>query len=167
MKFFLALVILAVVGLVGWYGYCPFPVMDDFRVAAASGKPEAILPFMDMPALKGNIGDFVKARFNRTDNPSANLSPEEIQGMVDSFTTPANILLILKGVKVEPGRAMPDVPVDDKTPHPVEAHYESPGVYAIDVYLSQVQTEDNKVSLLFDRDGWFNWKLSAIRFSWS
>jgi hypothetical protein len=166
MKVFIAIVVLAVVGLVGWYAYCPFPVMDDFQAAVDSGKPEALTPFIDMPALKKNITEFVTARFNQTNNPSGNLSPDQIQSIVDGFTTPANLLLILKGVKVEPGRALPDV-VDDKTPHPVEKHYETPGVYAIDVYLSQVQTQDNKVSLLFVRDGWFDWKLSAIRFSWN
>ncbi|HVZ81833.1 MAG TPA: hypothetical protein VHE12_13685 [bacterium] len=166
MKFFLAIFLLAVAGLVGWYGYCVVPVMQDFQAAADTGKPEAILPFIDMPSLKKDITEFVKNRFNRTDNPATNPSAEQIQEMVDSFTTPANILLILKGVKVEPGRAVPAV-MDDKTPHPVEKHYESPGVYAIDIYLSQVQTPDNKVSLLFERQGWFDWKLSAIRFSWS
>ncbi len=167
MKWFLAFVILAVVGLAGWYGYCPNPVMDDFQAAVDSGKPEAIQPFMDIPSLKKNVMDYVKLRFNHADNPSADMSPDQIQAIVDSFVTPKTIQLMMKGIKLEPGSNLPDAVPDAKSGFPIDKHYESPDVYAIDVYLSQVQTPDNRMSLLFERDGWFDWKLAAFRFSWS
>jgi hypothetical protein len=166
MKLFLALFLLAVAGVVGWYAYCPNPVMDDFQAAVDSGKAESLAPFLDVPALKKNVSDFAKLRYNRADTPSANLTPDQIQAIVDSFVTPDNILLIMKGIPIEPGSAPPAV-TDDKTPHPVEKHYETPDVYAIDIYKTQVETPDNKVSLLFERDGWFDWKLAAFRFSWN
>lgn len=167
MKFFLALVVLASVGLVGWYGYCVNPVMDRFQSAVDSGKPDAVLPFLDMAALKKNVGDFVKLRYSRPDNPAANLSPDAIQQIVDSYVTPANIILFMKGVEFQPGQNPPDLSGSAPKPLPIEMHYESPQVYAVDIYLSQVKTPDNRFSLLFARDGWFDWKLSALRFSWS
>ncbi len=165
MKLFLALFLLAVGGLVGWYFYCVNPVMDDFQAAVDSGKPETLSPFMDIPALKKNAGDFVKLRFNKTDNPSGNLGPDQIQSIVDSYVTPNNILLIMKGVYLEPGMNPPDS-TDDKTPHPIDKHFTGPDVYAIDIYKTQVQTPDNKLTLIFQRDGWFGWKLSGYGFSW-
>ena len=166
MKLFLALFLLAVAGAVVWYGYCPIPAMIDFQTAVDAGKPEALTPFLDIPSLRKNAADFARLRYNHADNPSANLTDEQVQAIVDSFVTPANILLIMQGVALEPGSAPPTA-TDDKTPHPVEKHYETPDVYAIDIYKTAVQTPDNKESLLFERDGWFGWKLSAIRFSWN
>ena len=167
MKWFLVLVVLAVVGLAGWYGYCVFPVMDDFQAAVDSGKPEALQPFLDIPALKKNVSDYTKLRYNRTDNPAGNMSPDEIQGIVDSFVTPKTIQLVMKCVKVEPGSNEPDTVPTGAPPFAIEKHYETPDVYAIDAYLSQVQTPDNRVTLLFQRDGWFGWKLTAFRFAWN
>jgi hypothetical protein len=165
-KLFLAFVVLALVGAAGWYGYCPDPFMDDFQAAVDSGKPENIQPFLDVPSLKNNVGDYVKLRYNRPETPSANLSPEAVQAMVDSFVTPKTIQLMMKGVKLEPGATQPDTVPESKSAFPIEKHYESPGVYAIDIYLSTVETPDNRMSLLFERDGWFDWKLAAFRFSW-
>ncbi|HJT24865.1 MAG TPA: hypothetical protein VJ873_09825, partial [bacterium] len=137
MKLFLALVVLAVVGVAGWYGYCVNPFLDQFQAAVNSGKPEAIQPFMDVPSLKKNVGDFVKLRYNRADNPSANLSPDQVNSIVDSYVTPGTVALLMKGVKWEPGSAPPDNVPQGPSPFPIDKHYESPDVYAIDVYLSQ------------------------------
>ncbi len=164
-KFVIA-VILVVAGVVGWYIYCPQPVMKDFHAAVDSGKPEAILPFLDMPSLKKSTYDFVKARYSRPDVPGGEMKPEDIQAIVDSFLTPANVILLMKGAKISPGSAAAGPPDDPKN-HPIDEHYQSPQVYSIDVYLSPVLTPDNKVSFLFERDGWFDWKLAAFRFSWS
>src|SRR4029077_10086319 len=125
---FLALFFLALAGLVGWYGYSPIAVMGDFQAAVDSGKAEALVPFMDVPDLKKNVVTFVKLRFNRPDNPSADLPPEQVQSVVNAFVTPDNILLMMKGVHLEPGTA-PPAPSEDKTPHPIEKHYESPDFY--------------------------------------
>jgi hypothetical protein len=165
LKLFLALFVLGVLGIAGWYGYCPYPLMDDFQAAVDSGKPENIQPFLDMDSLKKNVGEFVKLRYNRADNPAANLSPDAVQAIVDSFVTPQNILFMMKGVKMEPGSVIPDNAADAKPTFPIDKHYESPDVYTIDIYLSQVMTPDNRMSLLFERDGWFDWKLAAFRFS--
>lgn len=166
MKWFLALFVLCAVGLAGWYGYCVNPFLDQFQAAVDSGKPEAIQPFMDIPSLKKNVGDYVKLRYNRADNPSANLTPDQVQSIVDSFVTPNTVVLMMKGVRVEPGSSPPDNVPQGPSPFPIDKHYESTEVYAIDIYLSQVQTPDNRMSLLFQRDGWFDWKLAAFRFSW-
>lgn len=165
MKIFLVAFLMVVSALVGWYFYCVNPAMDDFQAAVASGKPEAIAPFMDVSALKKNAGDYVKLRYNKTDNPSGNLGPDQVQALVNAYVTPQNVLLIMKGVYLEPGMTPPET-VDDKTPHPMDKHFAGPDVYAIDIYKTQVQTPDNKLTLLFDRDGWFGWKLSAFGFSW-
>jgi|GEM_PF-2222845 len=165
MKWLLAFIILAVVGLAGWYGYCPFPVMDDFQAAVDSGKPESIQPFMDMESLKKNVAEYTKLRYNRADTPSANLTPEALQAIVDAFVTPRTIQLMMKGVRMEPGANMPDSVPEGKPAFPIDKHYESPDVYAIDVYLSQVQTPDNRMTLFFERNGWFDWKLTAFRFA--
>lgn len=167
MKWFLALVVLAFVGLAGWYYYCPNPVMDQFQAAVDSGKPEAVLPFMDMPSLKKNVSDFVRLKYHNADNPSADMSGDALQQIVDSYVTPDNILRFMKGGLYQPGQAAPPPP-DDKAPlPPIEKHYESLDVFAIDIYLTAVKTPDNKFSLLFEREGWFDWKLAAIRFSWN
>jgi hypothetical protein len=167
MKWFLALFILAVAGLVGWYGYCPYPLLDQFQAAVDSGKPEAVQPFLDISSLKKNVSDYVKLRYNRTDNPSANLSPDQVQSITDSFVTPQSIFLMMKGVKLEPGNTLPDSVPQGPCPFPIDKHYETPDVFAIDIYLSQVQTPDNKMSILFERNGWFDWKVAGFRFAWS
>ena len=164
MKIFLALFLAAVAGVVGWYFYSPTPIVQQFQAAVATGNPKAVEPFMDVPALKSNVAKFLKERYNHEGAPSP-LSDEQIQQMVDDFVTPDNILLMMKGHKLEPGNSA--APFNDQTPHPVLPHYESPDVYAVDVYLSQVQTPDNKMSLFFGRKGWFDWKLQGYRFSWS
>ena len=166
MKWFLALIVLSVAGLAGWYGYCVYPFLDQFQAALDSGKPEAIQPFLDVPSLKKNVADYAKLRYNHADNPSADLSPDQVQSIVDAFVTPKTILLMMKGVKLEPGNNLPDTLPEGPSPYPIDKHYMSPDVYAIDIYLSQAQTPDNKMSFLFERDGWFDWKLAGFRFSW-
>ena len=113
------------------------------------------------------MSEYVQVRFNRPDNPSANLTPEAVQAIVDSFVTPKTIQFWMKCVKLEPGANAPDTLPAGPAPFPIDRHYESPDVYAIDIYLSQVQTPDNRMTLLFERDGWFGWKMTAIRFSWT
>ncbi len=167
MKLFLGAFLLAVAGLVGWYCYCPIPVIDQFLAAVASGKPEAVQPFMDVASLQQNVAEYVRLRYNQAGNPSTNLSPDQVDSITDSFVAPKTILLMMKGVKLEPGNALPDSLPDGPSPYPIDRHYESPEVYAIDIYLSGAQTPDNKMSLLFERNGWFDWKLAAFRFSWS
>jgi hypothetical protein len=164
MKLFLALFLLVVAAGVGWYFYSVNPVIDDFQAAVATGKPDAVSPFMDVPSLKKCVADFVHHRFDQKDNPAMNPTADQVQSIVDQFVTPQTVMLMMKGIKVEPGKG-PD-PVDNSVPHPIVKHFESPDVYAVDVFLSQVQTPDNMVSLLFERQGWFGWKLSAFRFSW-
>jgi hypothetical protein len=166
LKWFLLFVILAVVGLVGWYFYCPYPFLDQFQAAVDSGKPEAVEPFMDVAALKKSAADYVALRYNHTDNPSGNLSPDQINAIVDSFVTPKTILLMMKGVRLEPGSQQPDTVPQGPAPFGVDKHYESPDVYGIDIYLTQTQTMDNKMTLLFQRVGWFDWKLADFRVSW-
>ena len=166
MKWFLAVVVLAVIGLAGWYGYCPYPLLDRFQAAVDSGKPEAVQPFMDIPALKKIVGDYVKRRYDRPDNPSADLTPDQVGAIVDSFVTPQTLLAMMKGVRVEPGGALPDKIPEGAPPYPIDRHYESPDIFAIDIYLSQVQTPDNKMSIFFGRNGWFDWKITGLQFSW-
>jgi hypothetical protein len=166
MKLYLALFILVIAGLVGWYFYCPIPLISQFQAAVDENQPDSLQSFLDMDSLQKDITNFVKLRFNQKDNPSGELSPDAVQAIVKTFLTPQNIFLLMKGVQITPGSAINMPPTDDKTPHPIEKHFESPDVYAIDIYQSQVETPDNKVSLLFARNGWFDWKLSAIRFSW-
>ena len=165
MKLFLALFILAVAGFAGWYIYCPTPVIQDFQAAVNSGKADAVKPFLDMAELKKNTADFVRVRYSRTDIPNGQIPEDQVDQIVDSFLTPENIILMMKGVKVVPGTAPVGDPGDPKE-HPIDCHYQSPDVESIDVYLSHVQTPDNRVSLLFEREGWFDWKLGAFRFSW-
>ncbi len=164
MKKFLALVVVAAVGLGAWYFYCVGPVMDQFQAAIDSGKPEAVAPFMDMAALKENVSKFAVLRYSRPDVPGSSLTDDQVKDVVDSFVTPENVLLIMKGAKIEPG-SLGGTP--DNNPHPIEKHYEGPDYYDIDVYLSVVQTPDNRVTLIFARKGWFDWKLSKFVFSWN
>jgi Protein of unknown function (DUF2939) len=165
MKLFLALFVLAAAGLAGWYGYSPYPVMKRFQAAVDSGKPEAVAPFLDVPSLKSNVAQFVQERYGRKANPATGMDPDQIQGLVDQYVTPQTVLLLMQGEKDEPGTNPPDQP--DGKPHPVVKHYLSPDVFAVDVYLSDVKTPDNKESLLFQREGWFDWKLAAFRFAWN
>jgi hypothetical protein len=112
------------------------------------------------------VAQTIDLRFNHTGIAGVTISGEQILALTDAFVTPANIIQLMKGVKLEPGSAPPVLNPDDKTPHPVEKHYESVNVYAVDIFLTQVEADDNKVSLLFRRDGAFDWKLAALRFSW-
>ena|SRR5579872_1107086 len=166
MKLILALFGLALAGLAGWFIYSPNPVMKDFQAAVDSGKPEAVAPFLDVPSLKKDVAYYLDQRFNHTGVAGVTMTSEQIQTFTDSFVTPDNILLLMKGVKLEPGSAPPPLNPDDKTPHPIEKHYESVNLYSIDIFLTQVEADDNKVSLLFHRDGAFDWKLAGLRFSW-
>ncbi len=165
MKVFLVVFVLAVSGVVGWYFYCVNPAMDDFQAAALSGKADIVATYMDVPTLKKNATDFVKLRFNKPDTPSADLDPEQIKAIVDSFVTPQNVILMMKGVYLEPGMTPPET-VDDKAPHPMEKHFNGPDVYAIDIYKTPVMTPDNRLTLAFRRDGWFGWKLAAFGYAW-
>ena len=165
MKLVIGLFVLIIAGLAGWTIYSPNPVMSDFQTAVDSGKPEAVAPFLDIPSLKKDVAQYIDLRFNHTGIAGVTISGEQIQTLTDSFVTPANMVLLMKGVKLEPGSAPPTV-TEDKPPHAMEKHYESVNVYAVDIYLTQVEADDNKVSLLFHRDGAFDWKLAALRFSW-
>lgn len=166
-KVIAGLMILAALGVTGWYFYTAIPAANDFEAAAASGNGDAVMSFVDVPVLKEDIAKYVRAKFDQPDNPAADLTPDAVKGIVDAFVTPANIILLMKGVKFTPGMAVPDAPDPKAPPMPIDQHYAAPDQYAIDVYFSQVQTPDNKVLLMFEREGWFDWKLSAIRFGWT
>jgi hypothetical protein len=164
MKWFLGFVVVAVAGLVACYFYCVNPVMDQFQAAIDSGKPERVAPFMDVAALKDNTVKFTVLRYSRPDVPGSSLTGDQVKDVVDAFVTPENVLLIMKGAKIEPG-SLGGTP--DANPHPLDKHYEGPDYCDIDVYYSAIQTPDNRVTLVFARNGWFNWKLSKFVFSWN
>lgn len=105
-----------------------------------------------------------------------------VNGIVDAYVSPAGIALMLDGKRPKPEsqvKAKPLAPVDqgpvpqDQSPvskadspsdQATDFKYEYVTFERFKASISNPKTPDDRFSLIFDRDGLFNWKLVNIDF---
>ena len=178
----LLLGVFAIAVLVGGYYYAsPYWVLHRMQSAARAGEGDRLAAFVDFPAVRESVksqvmASMAKSMENETkkDNPFAAfgmmLAGTMANSMVDAMVTPdAIVIMVNKGTATQAAgpkqpEALPPAPDSATATKPlprVVRHYEG-----LDVFHVELQDPDTKqpmLQLVMNREGWFGWKLKAVR----
>jgi len=167
---FSAAVVLVVFGV--WFFFTPHLAVSAMKSAAEAHDSAKLSSYVNFPALKENL----KATFNaklasevtkeKDGNPFAALGAAMaaalINPMIDALVTPESLAMMMKGDKPQSEKnSAPSTQAEQ--PADTTMSYES-----FDRFVVTVKKKDETgepVDLVFNRDGMFSWKLSAIRLS--
>ncbi|HLA36656.1 MAG TPA: DUF2939 domain-containing protein [Rhodocyclaceae bacterium] len=149
-----------------WSYFSPHRTAKNLQAAAEAKDTAKLSLYVDFPALKTDLKNTLGAKMDATakksDNPlsmiGAALAGAVVGPMVETFVTPESLALLMKGEK-------PQNNAPSATAKPQEAEtatsYES-----FDRFVVTVRQKDaaaQPIGLVFQRAGWFSWKLSALR----
>jgi hypothetical protein len=154
-----------------WFYFTPYLTVNSLVKAAKANKPEIMSDYINFPSVKESI----KANLNASlagsmtkdagTNPFAGLAvmmaAAFVDKMVDAFITPEGLSTLMKGQKPDfDKKAAPAAKGEDDSI--TDGKYESFDRFVFSVH--DKNSSDSPVGFVFDRDGLFSWKLSAIRF---
>lgn len=169
----------------------PYISIHQMRQAAKAGDSEALSKKVNFPVLRDNIKIKLMSTMNENmkgleGNPFAGfaqiMAVTLVNGIVDAYVSPAGIALMLDGRKPKPeaqanakplapagqGTAPQEQPsaskVDSSSEQITDVKYEYLSFDRFRASVSNSKTPDDHFSLIFDRDGLFNWKLVNIDF---
>lgn len=171
-KIGVAAALLAVIG--GWYYYTPYLAVNNMR-AAAENKDSAILSrYINFPSVRESLKASLNAKMlsemaKKDDrNPFAALGAAFAMAlvgpMVEAMVTPEALAMMMKGEKPSLEKSKPAaVPTSAASEPDTET---SMGYETFDQFVVRTKkrgTTEEPVALVFQREGLFSWKLSAIR----
>jgi hypothetical protein len=153
-----------------WFFFTPHLAVSGMRSAAEARDAARLSGYVNFPALKENLKATMNAKFisevtkEKEANPFAALGAAMaaafINPMVDALVTPESLALMMKGDKPHPGKSGAQSQQSDSRADTSMA-YESFDRFVVTVKKKGETAEP--VGLVFNRDGMFSWKLSAIR----
>lgn len=153
-----------------WLFFTPHLAVSGMKSAAEGRDAAKLSSYVNFPALKESL----KATFNaklasdvtKKDDGSpftalgAAMAAAFINPMIDALVTPESLAMMMKGDKPQPGKSGTQSPQSDSSAD-TSMSYESFNRFVVSVKKKGETGEP--VHLVFDRDGLFSWKLSAIR----
>lgn len=164
---------LLVVGAAGAaYYLSPYWALNELRKAAEEGNAEALNEQVDFPAVRQNLKDSFNAQMtkemgNKPDDgwgqAGAAIAMAFSGPIIDAFVTPQNVAAVIRGEEIgAPGEKKKKKPAKPAEPPELKPHYETKDRFVVD--LHEKGKEEEKVGLVFRREGLFKWKLYSIRF---
>jgi hypothetical protein len=153
-----------------WFYFTPYLAVSGMKSAAEAKDAEKLAGYVNFPALKENL----KASFNaklaskvakeKNDNPFAALGAAMaatfINPMVDALVTPESLAMMMKGDKPQPAKKTGQTKPSDSDTE-TSMSYESFDRFVVTV--KKKDSTEKPIGLVFNRDGMFSWKLSALR----
>ncbi len=162
-----------------WFYLTPYLAINGMKSAAETKDAAKLSGYVNFPALKESL----KASFNaklasevtkeRDGNPyaafGAALAAAFINPMIDALVTPESLAMMMKGDKPQPAKNT-DKPKPAKNTEMTKSSdsdvdtsmsYESFDRFVMTVKKKGASEEP--LGLVFNRDGLFSWKLSALR----
>jgi hypothetical protein len=174
--------ILVVIGVVvaGAYYGSPHWTMHQLQAAARAGEGDRLARYVDFPAVRESIKTQLQTMMiKKMQNDDMKANPFAAMGMmlaggmvnmlVDGMVTPEGVATMVNSGKAKPP-AMAATPFPktepsgdpDKRPR-IERHYDGLGVFKVEMH--DPQTDATTLTLVLNREGWFDWKLKAVRFA--
>ncbi len=152
-----------------WFYFTPHLAVIGMKSAAEAKDAAKLSSYVNFPALK----DSLKASFNaklasevtkEKDNPFAALggalAAALINPMIDALVTPESLAMMMKGDKPQLTENTEKTKPSDSDAD-ISMSYESFDRFVVTV--KKKGTTEEPLGLVFNRDGLFSWKLSALR----
>jgi Protein of unknown function (DUF2939) len=162
-----------------WFYFAPHLVLRDMHAAVQAKDAAKLSGHVNFAALKDSVKTSLNAKlFSSTpdkDNPltalGAAMAGAIINPAVDALVTPESVAKMMQGHKPKPSAPAPapdpNAPTDPAAAKSdTEQHmgYESFDRFV--VTTKRKNSTEEPLALVFQRDGWFGWKLSAVRLPW-
>lgn len=171
-KLWIAVVLLLVIG--GWFYYTPYLTVRNLRHAAENKDSATLSRYINFPSVRESL----KASFNakmlsemgkmKDQNPLAALGAvfamALVGPMVDAMVTPEALAIMMKGEKPAIEKDKPAATPTSATSDPeVETLMRYENFDQFVVSIKKKSTSDEPIELVFQREGFVSWKLTAIR----
>jgi hypothetical protein len=171
-NFKLLLLIPICVAIGVWFYFTPHLAVRGMKSAATARDSAKLSSYVNFPALKEDFKASLNAKLaaemskEKEANPFAALGAAMaaafISPLVDALVTPESLALIMQGDKPLLGKSKPQA---QKTDTDTDTSMAYEGFNRFVVTVRKKDTTLEPISLVFNRDGLFTWKLSAIRLS--
>jgi tetratricopeptide (TPR) repeat protein len=153
-----------------WFYFTPYLAVRGMKSAAEEQNAAQLSRYVNFPTLKESL----KAGFNaqiaseivqmKEANPSAALGAAMavalVNPMVDAFVTPESLAMVMKGENPQPGGENSQMKKFDPDVN-MSMSYE--GFDHFVVMVKKKNNNDEPIGFVFNREGLFSWKLSALR----
>jgi hypothetical protein len=176
----ISLVVALVAILVGLYFGSPYWTLHQMRSAAQAGQGDKLAGYVDFPSVRESIKTQLLAAMagqmkdGGKDNPFAAfgnmIAATMVNGMVDAMITPDGLVRIMEQGKLQrdtAATAPPASPVVADTPSasamPPRINREYEGLEVFKVTMFDPSNDKPLMQLVLNRDGFFGWKLKALR----
>jgi hypothetical protein len=153
-----------------WFYFTPHLAAKGLKSAAEAQDSAKLSSYVNFPALKESL----KANFNaklasevtkeKGNNPFSALGSAMaaafINPMIDALVTPESLAMMMKGNKPQSTKKPEQMKSSDADAE-VSTAYESFDRFVVKV--KKKGTTEEPLGLVFNREGMFSWKLSALR----
>lgn len=169
----------AVLALGAWFYATPYLTVRGMQQALDARDAAKLSGYVDYPALRNSLKEAVAPKSVLELNQSKDKNPLAAMGaaiadaviapVVDAMVTPESLALMMRGIKPKPGlpQGGADEPATGGASEDRRAGVDTAmGYEDIDrfvVTVKQKEKPEQSLGLIFKRDGWFGWKLSAVR----
>jgi len=152
------------------------------RTAASAGESDRLSGYVDFPAVRESVKSQMLAMLTKQmqgdsmkSNPFATLGIALAGGMVNTIVegmvTPEGVANMVRSGNPKPAElkavtaAQPQPDQESRNDHEkpprIERHYEGLGVFKLE--MRDPETDELMMAFVLNREGWFEWKLKAIR----
>lgn len=167
-------ILLFIVSCIGIY-FTPHLAVSNMRKAAQDNDPDRLSDYVDYAALRESL----KANFNATmasevaksksGNPfgalGATLAAMIVNPMIDALVTPESLAMLLSGKKPQIGKSNSSrKSIYTKMENDPEITMSYEGLHRFVVKNKPKDPSEEPVKLIYKRNGFISWKLSAVRF---
>lgn len=161
----IAVIVLVLLGAVGYIGAGPFRVMGAMRAAIVRQQPDELAKYVDFPALQKSLKEELMTAFKaQAPGDSGDLAGgllEALVGpMVEAIVSPQGLSAVLGGEKPVPVAAGGDTPPPARPFADADWKFEGPNRFAI--LIPDKNKDDLKIEAILVRSG-VDWKLAEIR----
>lgn len=176
MKKWIALIVVAVLALLGWIAAGPFMTVHAIREAIRTQDTAELSRHVDFPMLRANLRAQLDDYLARQAGPDLAANPlgalalrlasGATGGMVDTIATPAGLAAVLEGRQTWHRLSGAGVRADDSYAHqppPDPLQGAKYGFESTSRFTATVDADDGQpVTFVLSRDG-LEWKLSDVR----
>jgi hypothetical protein len=161
--------ILLVIALLGTcLFFTPHLAVNSMKSAAESGDANKLASYVDFPALKENLKISIGAKISdvakdQQDNPfayiGAALAMAIVNPLIDALVTPSSLSMMMKGEK--PSLEGKQVGYS-KSQSDADVSMSYDGINRFIVTINKKTENEKPLRLIYNRDGIFFWRLTAI-----
>jgi len=162
------------IAITGWFYFTPYLAVKNMRTAAEKRDSAAFSRYINFPSVRESLKASLNAKMlsemakkqdgNLFAAIGAAFTMALVGPMVDAMITPEALAMMMKGEQPSLGKSKPTAVPPAGTSEPETET--SMGYENFDQFVVSTRkkgTPDEPVALVFQREGLFSWKLSAIR----